>query len=157
PQADEPKPQPHPDPVPADGDATLEMGLLLDGARERRFTRDEFKALNSAANRYEELRAEYSRDGFSTEELQDLGNYEKNYGQMYARFHQHDRSRIDFQATQLGDPKVQARMRLTEEGGEVYDGLIDGQLSLDEAAGRLMRQRQQARSLATPPETGGVR
>ncbi|MEW6277029.1 MAG: LysM peptidoglycan-binding domain-containing protein [Candidatus Eremiobacterota bacterium] len=141
---------PAPKPEPADGEATLEMGLLLDGAREKRFTRDEFKALNSASNRYEELRAEYGRDGFSAEELQDLGNFEKNYGQMYNRFYEHDRSRIDLHVTQPADPRVQSRVRLTEEGGEIYDGLTSGQMSLDEAAGRLIRQRQQARNLARP-------
>ncbi|MCE7870530.1 LysM peptidoglycan-binding domain-containing protein [bacterium CPR1] len=132
---------------PADGEATLEMGLMLDGMRQNRLTRDEFKALNGAANRYEEMRAAYGQDGFSPDELRDLGRFEEQYGKMYARFFEHDRSRIRIEANQTDDPRVQQRLRLTEEGGALYDRYKTGEITLDEAAGLLMVQRSQAREL----------
>ncbi len=132
---------------PADGEATLEMGLMLDGVRQNRLTRDEFKALNGAANRYEEMRAAYGQDGFSPDELRDLGRYEEQYGKMYARFFEHDRSRIRIEANQTDDPRVQQRLRLTEEGAVLYDRYKAGEITLDDAAGLLMIQRSQAREL----------
>ncbi len=142
PRVEEPKPV-----VPAEGEATLEMGLMLDGVRSNRFTRDEFKALNGAANRYEEMRAAYGKDGYSSDELRDLGRYEEQYGKMYARFFEHDRSRIRIEANQTDDPRVQQRLRLTEEGAVLYDRYKAGEITLDDAAGLLMVQRSQAREL----------
>jgi hypothetical protein len=123
------------------------MGLILDGVREGRFTREEFKALNSVANRYEEMRADFARDGFSPQELVALGRHERAYGQMYARFYQHDRSQIEFTAEDAQDPKVSQRLRMTEEGGHIYDLYQSGQISHEEALEMLRRQRLQAREL----------
>jgi hypothetical protein len=142
PRVEEPKPA-----VPVEGEATLEMGLMLDGMRQNRFTRDEFRALNGAANRYEEMRAAYGKDGYSSDELRDLGRYEEQYGKMYARFFEHDRSRIRIEANQTDDPRVQQRLRLTEEGAVLYDRYKAGEITLDDAAGLLMVQRSQAREL----------
>ncbi|GMU53654.1 MAG: hypothetical protein AMXMBFR33_28000 [Candidatus Xenobia bacterium] len=142
PRLEEPKPA-----VPVEGEATLEMGLMLDGMRQNRFTRDEFRALNGAANRYEEMRAAYGKDGYSSDELRDLGRYEEQYGKMYARFFEHDRSRIRIEAHQTDDPRVQQRLRLTEEGAVLYDRYKAGEITLDDAAGLLMVQRSQAREL----------
>lgn len=145
-----PAPQPETPPAPPaqdENEATAEMGLLLNGAREQKFTRDEFQALNSAANRYEEMRAEYARDGFTNDELRDLGRFEQRYGDMYARFHEHDRSRISFQGGESADPRVQERARLLEESGRLYDGFLNGNISYEDAAGQLMAQRARSRQL----------
>ncbi len=140
-------PQPPPTQPPEDGNATSEMGLLLAGARDHKFTRDEFRALNSTANRYEEVRSEYGKDGFSNAELRNLGQIEQQYGQMYSRFEQHDRSRIQFEGSNSNDPRVQARMRMLDESGALWDGFVNGTLSYEDAAGQLMAQRARARQL----------
>lgn len=142
-------PAPAPPAPPEDGEATTEMGLLLNGAREGKLNRDEFRALNSHANRYEEIRARYGRDGFDNGELRHLGRLEGQYGDMYARFNRHDRSRISFEggdATST-DPRIRERMRLLEQSGSLWDGLADGTVSYDEAAGQLISQRRAARQL----------
>jgi hypothetical protein len=140
PKKDDPKP-------PEEGEATVEMGLLLSGAQEKKFTRDEFKALNAAANRYEEMRTEYGQEGFTPSELRDLGRFEKSYGDMYNRFYQHDRSKITIQANESTDPLVQQRLELLEQSGTLYDKFLSGELSYDDAAGQLMAQRAGSRKL----------
>lgn len=149
PEPEAPRPQPETPPTPPadDNEATAEMGLLLNGARDQKFNRDEFQALNSAANRYEEMRSEYARDGFTNDELRDLGRFEQRYGDMYARFYEHDRSRISFAGGESNDPRVQERARLLEESGHLYDGFVNGTISYEDAAGQLMAQRARARQL----------
>lgn len=126
----------------------MEMGLILDGAKEGKFTRKEFQALNSAANRYEELRASYAKDGYTPRELATLGQHERNYGAMYARFHQDDRTEIEFAASgDAQDPSTQTRLRMNDEGGGVFDRFSAGQLSMEDALEALRRQRLSARAL----------
>ncbi|MCA9790365.1 MAG: LysM peptidoglycan-binding domain-containing protein [Candidatus Eremiobacteraeota bacterium] len=134
------------------GKATLEMSLMLDGAKEGAFNRNEFQALNAFANRYEETRAEYSSGGFTPDELRNLGQLEKQYGDLYVRFHDHDRSDINFSAQQTEDPRVQVRMRHLQESGDLYDGFTAGSTDYEQALDVLMRQRQQARDLGLPPQ-----
>ncbi|MGE0495458.1 MAG: LysM peptidoglycan-binding domain-containing protein [Vulcanimicrobiota bacterium] len=134
------------------GRATLEMSLMLDGAREGTFNRNEFQALNAFANRYEETRAEYSSDGFTPDELRNLGQLEKQYGDLYVRFQDHDRSDINFSAQHTDDPRVQVRMRHLEESGVLFDGFKAGSTDYEQALEVLMRQRQQARNLGLPQE-----
>lgn len=147
PEAPAPVEPPAEPPLPPDGEPTLEMGMLLDGVAQNRFTREEFQALNAYANRYAEARGDYSRRGFQNDELRELGTMEQRYGAMYARFWQHDRSHIGFRADNANDPAVQTRLRLTEEGGRIYDGLRNGTLSSEEAVTMMMRQRDLSREL----------
>ena len=139
-------------PAPENGEAregvTLEMGMLLDGAREGRFTRQEFQGLNSAANRYEELRAAYGKDGFTQRELATLGQHERAYGQMFARFHQDDRARVEFTVSgNPEDPQVRRRVEMNEAGGRLFDRFTAGELPMEEALEQLRLQRLGSRAL----------
>ncbi|MBT9588144.1 hypothetical protein IV102_32705, partial [bacterium] len=131
---------------------SAEVGLLLQGVKDQKFTRNEFQALNSTANQYTELRAQYARDGFKPEQVRELGQVQQQYGQMYARFLADDKAKITFSGATSNDPAAQFRAQQNEAGGQAYDQFVGQQI--DEAAikDRLLAQRHNASTLGVKPQ-----
>ena len=129
------------------GGATVEIGLLLDGVNQKKFTRDEFQALNTTANQYTELRARSGKGGFTQEELATLGRVERQYGTMYTKFLEHDRSRIRFAGTDAGDAATRQRVSQLEEAGRTFDDLTAQRIDGETFITRLIAQRDAAKHL----------
>jgi hypothetical protein len=133
--------------VPQADQDSAEVGLLLQGVKDQKFTRPEFQALNSTANQFTELRAQYARDGFKPEQVQELAQVQQQYGQMYARFLADDKARVTFSGANTNTPEAQFRARQNEEGGQAYDQFIGRQIDEATIRARLLTQRQQASQL----------
>jgi hypothetical protein len=131
---------------------SAEVGLLLQGVKDQKFTRNEFQALNSTANQYTELRAQYARDGFKPEQVRELSQVQQQYGQMYARFLADDKAKVTFSGAQSADPTARFRAQQNEEGGQVYDQFVAQQLDEATVKARLLAQRHQASNLGVKPE-----
>ncbi len=147
-----PTPDPNPNPAPNNndnrGEATANMGMLLDGVKDGKFKRDEFQYLNALSNRYEETRAEFSADGFNDDELRTLGAFERRYGTDFARLYNRDDIRLSNQTnTTSTDPSTQVRVRHYNEGGQIWDNYSNGSLGSEAAITAMMRQRAEAREL----------
>lgn len=139
--------QPVPTQVPQADQDSAEVGLLLQGVKDQKFTRPEFQALNSTANQFTELRAQYAKDGFKPEQVQELAQVQQQYGQMYARFLADDKARVTFSGANTNTPDAQFRARQNEEGGQAYDQFVGRQIDEATIRARLLAQRQQASQL----------
>ena len=126
--------------------ATANMGLLLDGVKNGKFTREEFQYLNSLSNRYEETRAQFSKEGFDNDELKALGQFETRYGVTYTRLYNSDDVRLNNATQPSDDPRSQTRSRHYEEGGTLWDGLKNGTVDSEKAISEMIRQRAEARA-----------
>ena len=126
---------------------SAEVGLLLKGVKDGKFTRTEFQALNATANQYTELRTQYARDGFKPDQVRELSQIQHQYGAMYQRFQVDDKARIRFEGADRNDPDARFRAEQNEQGGRYYDRFRDQQI--DETAFRalLLEQRQKATQL----------
>lgn len=140
-------PQTLPAQVPQADQDSAEVGLLLQGVKDQKFTRPEFQALNSTANQFTELRAQYAKDGFKPEQVQELAQVQQQYGQMYARFLADDKARVTFSGANTNTPDAQFRARQNEEGGQAYDQFVGSQIDEATIRARLLAQRQQASQL----------
>ena len=148
-----PRPEAAPQPQAGDQEAELaqkesaEVGLLLQGVKDKKFTRQEFQALNTTANQYTELRSRYTREEPTTEQVRELTQVQHQFGQMYARFLADDKAKISFRS---GDsPAAQFRGRQNEEGGQLYDQFVGQQLDEATITARLLSQRQLAAQFGT--------
>lgn len=141
--ADEPRINPGDD---SNGRAGSEMGLLLDGARNGKFTRTEFQFLNSVANRYVETRVRYAKDGYTNEELRALGEMERQYGMAHARLEAQDLN-PSLSVRDANHPATAARLRLHRQSGEVWDGFMNGNLDADQAIQEMIEMRADSRRL----------
>ena len=131
---------------------SAEVGLLLDGVRAEKFTRNEFQALNTTANQYTELRAQYARDGFKPEQVRELAQVQQQYGQMYARFLADDKAKITFAGGTSDDPTARFRAQQNEEGGQYYDQFVAHQIDEATLKARLLAQRHNASDLGVTPQ-----
>lgn len=125
--------------------ATANMGLLLDGVKAGKFKKDEFQYLNALSNRYEETRAQFSKDGYSNEELKSLGKFETNYGVTYTRLYNSDDVKLT-NMTGSTSGKGQLRLRHYQEGGELWEGYKNGTLDTEQAINQMVKQRAEARA-----------
>lgn len=126
---------------------TANMGLLLDGVKSGNFTREEFQYLNALSNRYEETRSQFSRDGFSDDELKALGNFETRYGVNYTRLYNSDEIKLSNATSgESTNPKTQVRLRHYQEGGTIWDGFQGGTLDSEAAIAAMIAQRAEARA-----------
>ena len=123
---------------------SAEVGLLLQGVKDGKFTRPEFQALNATANQYTELRAQYARDGFKPEQVRELSQIQHQYGAMYQRFQADDKVKIRFQGGDRNDPQARFRAEQNEQGGRYYDQFRDQRI--DEVAFRALLLEQRAKS-----------
>lgn len=149
PKAEAPQPSVQPPSPTADGEqpkATVEMGLLLDGVKASKFTREEFQYLNALGNRYEETRAQFSRDGFTDSELRTLGSFETSYGVTFAKLYESDNIKLTNATGESADPKAQLRLRHYQEGGALWEGFKNGSVSLEAAINTMIHQRAEARA-----------
>ena len=149
-----PTPQPAPAPTPSPqpdvkGEATANMGMLLDGVKSGNFKRDEFQFLNAFSNRYAEKRVSYAKDGYTDSELQSLGSMERAYGTQFARLHASDDIVLKNVTSNSADPKAQVRIRHYQEGGRLWDAYSQGHVDSESALRTMMRQRAEARELGT--------
>jgi hypothetical protein len=126
--------------------ATANMGLLLDGVKNGKFTREEFQYLNSLSNRYEETRARFSKEGFDNDELKTLGQFETRYGVTYTRLYNSDDVRLSNATQPSDDPRSQTRLRHYQEGGTLWDGFKNGTVDSEKAISEMIRQRAEARA-----------
>ncbi|MCA9776964.1 MAG: hypothetical protein KC800_09620 [Candidatus Eremiobacteraeota bacterium] len=126
--------------------ATANMGLLLDGVKNGKFTREEFQYLNALSNRYEETRAQFSKEGFDNDELKALGQFETRYGVTYTRLYNSDDIRLSNNTQATEDPRGQLRLRHYEEGGALWDGFKNGTVDSEKALSEMIRQRAEARA-----------
>lgn len=138
----EPVPAPATQPVTKPADDNVEVGMLVDGVKDKRFNRDEFQALNSTANQYTELRARYAKDGFTPDETKQLAQVQQQYGQMFQRFSADDKAKISFTGQDDQSPAAKFHTAQNEEGGQIFDKFQAG--TADEAATRaaLAAQRE---------------
>lgn len=127
-----------------------EVGLLLDGVKQQKFTRPEFQALNATANQYTELRAQYAKEGFKPEQMRELAQVQQQYGAMYQRFLADDKAKVTFSG---GGRNAAARFRnqQNEEGGELYDQFTAQQIDEATIRARLLAQRNNASNLGVNP------
>lgn len=121
---------------------SAEVGLLLQGVKDQKFTRSEFQALNSTANQYTELRAQYAKDGFQPEQVRELSQVQQQYGQMYARFLADDKAKVSFAGGDAATPAARFRAQQNEEGGQYYDQFVGQQIDEATIKARLLDQRQ---------------
>ena len=132
--------------TPTNERVTANMGLLLDGVKTKNFKKDEFQYLNALSNRYEETRAQFSKGGFSNEELKTLGKFETNYGVTYTRLYNSDDIKLTNGTPSSDNPKTQLRAKHYAEGGKVWDGLTQGTIDNEAAITTMIRQRAEARA-----------
>jgi LysM repeat protein len=125
---------------------TANMGLLLDGVKAGKFKKDEFQYLNALSNRYEETRAQFSKEGYSNEELKTLGAFETNYGVTYTRLYNSDDVQLTNGTPSTSNPNAQLRVRHYEEGGVLWEGYKNGTLDSEAAIETMIRQRAEARA-----------
>ena len=127
-----------------ENEVTANMGMLLDGVQSGKFSRSEFQYLNARSSRYSQLRARYAKDGYSNEELQQLGQYERRYGIEYARLANGDRD-LSQVMTSVNDPDLQLQVRHFNESGPLFDSYKNGSSTSEDALTLMIRQREQAR------------
>ena len=145
PPVEPPRQEPPVTPNPAsENEVTANMGMLLEGVQSGKFSRSEFQYLNARSSRYAQLRARYAKDGYSNEELQQLGQYERRYGIEYARLANGDRDLSQVMAD-VNDPDLQLQVRHFNESGPLFDNYKNGSSTSEEALTLMIRQREQAR------------
>lgn len=145
-ELNQPKPAQSPGPVEAPvGQAeSLEVDMLLKGVQEGKFTRQEFQALNSTANQYNELRANYSKNGLTPKRGAQLAQVQQQYGQMYSRFLADDAAKIRFSGERDKSPAARFHQAQNQQAGQLYDLYRQQSLSQAQFKNGLMSQREAA-------------
>lgn len=138
---DEPRPAPQSD---DDNEVTANMGMLLNGVKEGKFTRSEFQYLNARSGRYAQLRSRYAKEGYDNDELRELGSFEQRYGVEFARLANGDRD-LSQVMNNVTDPDLQLQVRQFNESGPLYDQYKNGTTTSEDALAKMVRQREQAR------------
>lgn len=129
----------------ATGQPTANMGLLLDGIKSGSFTRQEFQYLNARSSRYAQMRARFSNDGYSNDELTELGRMERRYGVEFARLSASDDVRLpEFPQTST-NPDLAIQVRHYHESGPMFDRYSNGTMNSETAIQQMIRQRDEAR------------
>lgn len=127
-------------------EVTANMGMLLNGVNDGSFTRQEFQYLNARSSRYAQMRARFAADGYSNEELTDLGRMETRYGVEFSRLARRDDIDLPDFSNYSSNPDLQLQVRHYQESGPLYDGLRNGTTNSEQAIQFMINQRRQARS-----------
>lgn len=128
-----------------ESEVTANMGMLLNGVKEGKFTRPEFQYLNARSSRYTQMRARFSKDGYNNEELSQLGQMERRYGVEFARLAESDTIALPNYPATSNDPDLSLQVRHYHESGPLYDSYKGGQTDTEEVLGVMTRQRAEAR------------
>jgi LysM repeat protein len=128
-----------------DREITANMGMLLDGAKQGKFTRQEFQYLNARSSRYAQMRARYSNDGYTNEELTQLGQMEKRYGVEFARLSESDTVPLPEFPRTTSDPDLAIQIKHYHESGPLFDSYKNGTSNSEDALQVMVRQRTEAR------------
>jgi LysM repeat protein len=124
---------------------TANMGMLLDGVKTGKFNREEFQYLNARSSRYVQMRARYSGDGYSNDELTSLGQMERRYGVEFARLSASDDVALPAFPQNTNNPDLVIQVKHYHESGPMYDSYSNGTMSSETAIQRMVRQRDEAR------------
>lgn len=128
-----------------DSEITANMGLLLDGVKDGKFTRDEFSYLNARSSRYAQMRARFSKDGYTNDELRELGKMERRYGVEFARLAATDSVKLPTFPATTNDPDLAVQVKTYQESGPLYDQYKNGTATTESALSIMVRQRAEAR------------
>lgn len=123
---------------------SVEVDMLMKGVNDGKFTREEFRALNSTANQFTELRANYARAGFTPERTAQLAQVQQQYGQMYGRFLADDKARITFVGEKSNSPAARFHTAQNEQAGKLYDDYTQGKITQPDLKENLLDQREAA-------------
>ena len=140
-----PQPEAPREPDKAASEPTANMGMLLDGIKSGDFTKKEFQYLNARSSRYVQMRARYSGDGYSNEELTNLGQMERRYGVEFARLSASDDVALPEFPQNTNDSDLRIQVKHYHESGPMYDSYSNGTMSSETAIQRMVRQRDEAR------------
>lgn len=130
-------------------EVTANMGNLLSGVKENQFTRQEFQYLNARSSRYAQMRARFSNDGYSNDELRELGRMERRYGVEYARLAASDDVALPSFPASSNDPDLAIQVKHYHESGPLFDRYKNGSATTEDALSVMVRQRDEARRQET--------
>lgn len=128
-----------------ESEPTANMGMLLDGIKDGKFTRQEYQYLNARSSRYAQMRARFAHDGYSNDELTQLGQMERRYGVEFARLAASDDVRLPEFPQNSNNADLAIQIKHYHESGPIYDGYSNGSMSSETAIQRMVRQRDEAR------------
>ena len=128
-----------------ESEPTANMGMLLDGIKDGKFTRQEYQYLNARSSRYAQMRARFAHDGYSNDELTQLGQMERRYGVEFARLAASDDVRLPEFQQNSNNADLAIQIKHYHESGPIYDGYSNGSMSSETAIQRMVRQRDEAR------------
>lgn len=123
---------------------SVEVDMLMKGVNDGKFTREEFRALNSTANQFTELRANYAKAGFTPERTAQLAQVQQQYGQMYGRFLADDKAKISFAGEKSNSPAARFHSAQNEQAGQLYDAYAQGKIAQPDLKENLLDQREAA-------------
>lgn len=138
-------PTPKPD-AGKESEPTANMGMLIDGVKNGEFDREEFQYLNARSSRYAQMRARFSNDGYTNEELKALGKMEKRYGVEFSKLAAEDDVKLPAFPASSTDPEKAVQVAHYHESGPLYDRIKNGASSediLDVMTDQRNRARQQ--------------
>lgn len=128
-----------------ESEPTANMGMLLDGIKDGKFTRQEYQYLNARSSRYAQMRARFANDGYSNDELTELGQMERRYGVEFARLAASDNVQLPEFPQNSNNADLAIQIKHYHESGPIYDGYSNGSMSSETAIQRMVRQRDEAR------------
>jgi hypothetical protein len=128
-----------------ESEPTANMGMLLDGIKDGKFTRQEYQYLNARSSRYAQMRARFAHDGYSNDELTQLGQMERRYGVEFARLAASDDVQLPEFPQNSNNADLAIQIQHYHESGPIYDGYSSGSMSSETAIQRMVRQRDEAR------------
>ena len=128
-----------------ESEPTANMGMLLDGIKDGKFTRQEYQYLNARSSRYAQMRARFAHDGYSNDELTQLGQMERRYGVEFARLAASDDVRLPEFQQNSNNADLAIQIKHYHESGPIYDVYSNGSMSSETAIQRMVRQRDEAR------------
>lgn len=128
-----------------ESEPTANMGMLLDGIKDGKFTRQEYQYLNARSSRYAQMRARFAKDGYSNDELTQLGQMERRYGVEFARLAASDDVQLPEFPQNSTNTDLAIQIKHYHESGPIFDGYSNGSISSETAIQRMVRQRDEAR------------